>query len=174
MSHFSYVARDQDGRSVTGALEAPSAEAARASLREMDLHVDLLEHGGGERSAEPEKRPAEAIVSWTARETPAAAPASERDYFPLVDTLRLYAGWLLAWYFIIYSFGYYQSTRPLPLRIPLIDELYASPMILSFSVAAFLFLLLSSIHRLFGRGVLLGIGLSIVGIIAFWLFQSNA
>ena len=45
-----------------------------------------------------------------------------QGYHPLSDTLRLYAGWLFAWYVVIYALGWYQRTRALPFRMPVIDQ----------------------------------------------------
>jgi hypothetical protein len=96
---------------------------------------------------------------------------STKEYYPLSDTLRLYAGWLLAWYFLIYSFGGYQETRKLPFHIQIIQSLFESPLVLIFSVVCFLFLLLSSIHRLLGRSVLMGVLLTVLGIGLFIVFE---
>ncbi len=176
---FSYAARDRDQVLKHGLLEAESAGAATAALQAMDLSPESIE------TAKPVSHIAELqekAIPWNIAGHEETAPLTEkpsesapvhREYFPLTDTLRLYAGWLLAWYFVIYALGYYQATKPLPLRIGLIDELYLSPMILSFAVASFLFLLLSTIHRFLGRGIVLGILLSLVGIGLFAVYQSN-
>jgi len=94
-------------------------------------------------------------------------------YEPLIVTLRLYAGWLLAWYFVLYAFGGYQAVRDLPFRIPLVDEFLASPLLAEASLAVFLFLLLSSVHRTAKGGALLGLSLTLLGIILVGLFSVN-
>lgn len=96
------------------------------------------------------------------------------DYYPLSDTLRLYAGWLLAWYFLIYAVGEYQLTRTLPFHVPLLSDLFFSPLILHFAAAAFLYLFLSSIHRLLGRRIIVGVLLTIIGLLLYGLFRMYA
>jgi len=70
---------------------------------------------------------------------------NERQYHPFFDTLRLYAGWLLAWYMSVYILGAFQHTRTLPFRIPYVEALLPpfSPVVLHFSLGAFLFLFLT-------------------------------
>ena len=94
-------------------------------------------------------------------------------YFPLGDTFRLYAGWLLAWYFLIFSIGSYQFLKRSPYHIPYMDELFLSPVLLTFAFGAFLFLLLSTLHRLLGRGVLTAVLLTTVWTVGVYLFQVN-
>ncbi|MBI3619363.1 hypothetical protein HY213_05020, partial [Candidatus Peregrinibacteria bacterium] len=66
-----------------------------------------------------------------------------RVYYPLVDTLRLYAGWLLAWYGAVFALGGYQWTRTLPFKSDIVNDMLSSPFIVVASFATFLFLLLS-------------------------------
>jgi len=94
-------------------------------------------------------------------------------YFPLLDTLRLYAGWLLAWYCLVYALGSYQNERPLPFRIPYVEGLFLSPLVLSFTLAAFLFLLLTGIWKFIGKGIFTGLILTIVGVATFVLYRMN-
>lgn len=94
-------------------------------------------------------------------------------YFPLIDTLRLYAGWLLAWYCLVYALGNYQYARALPFRIPYVEGLFLSPLVLSFTLAAYLFLLFSSIWKILGKGFVRGGVLAILGIGAFVLYRMN-
>jgi hypothetical protein len=105
--------------------------------------------------------------------TPVAANVSSKSYYPLIDTFRLYAGWLLVWYGFIYALGLYQTTRALPFKVPMIDGLFASPLILSFSFASFLFLLLTGIHRHWGRETAKGVTLTFMGVIALMIFIKN-
>ncbi len=185
MTQFAYTARNEEGATVRGTLNASSVQAAHAALREMDLSpVELTESGPRTQIPEPkqwnviEPAPNEAapaaVVMQTEEPAVSVAAAPVEDYAPLSDTLRLYAGWLLAWYFIIFALGSYQFTRELPFTIPLIDELFLSPLILNFACAAFLFLLLSGFHRMLGRRILIGIPLILIGIAAFVLFWSNS
>lgn len=96
-----------------------------------------------------------------------------KTYYPMLDTLRLYAGWLLAWYAIVYALGYYQSTRNLSFEVPYLMGIYTSPLVLSFTLASFLFLLMTSLHKRFGRGMFSGISITILGLVIFVLYRMN-
>ncbi len=96
-----------------------------------------------------------------------------KEYYPLLDTLRLYAGWLLAWYFLIFALGSAQWLHHTPFQISFLSDLFLSPMILSFACACFLFLLLSSIHILLGRRLMVGIVLTLIGFGLFAVFYAN-
>ncbi len=72
---------------------------------------------------------------------------SSAGYHPLVSTLRLYAGWLLAWYGLFVALGYYTHVRQLPWLLPFVEAFFISPLIFTVIVAIFLFLILGSIHR---------------------------
>ncbi len=124
-----------------------------------------------------EDRPAEPVLRTDAEAVAVKKRSTKKksvDYYPLTDTIRLYAGWLLAWYFLIYMFGAYQFTRALPVKISIVDDLFFSPLILHFAAAAFIFLLLSSVHRVLGRKILLGVGLFIIGVVMYWGFRMYA
>jgi len=85
-------------------------------------------------------------------------------YHSIVSTLRLYAGWLLAWYGLFVAVGYYATSRSLPWDIPFVQAFYVSPLIFSFTVSIFLFLLLSQFHRILRGKLILGVLLSLLGI----------
>ncbi len=106
---------------------------------------------------------------WTVEEE----PSSPKIYFPIVDTLRLYAGWLLAWYALVYGLGSYQSSRTLPFEIPYLMGIYYSPLVLSFTLGAFLFLLFTNLYRLAGRGIFLGILFSALAVACFVIYRMN-
>ncbi len=110
--------------------------------------------------------------AWTLLGDDTSPERSSKEFYPLVDTLRLYAGWLLAWYFVIYAFGAYQFTRGM-FDWDLLEQLFLSTLILQFSCLAFLFLLLSQIHRVLGRGIVKGVLLTIAGVAMFVLFRAN-
>ncbi len=108
--------------------------------------------------------------------TVTAAPltAETSMYHPLVSTLRVYAGWLLAWYGLFVALGYYTNKRALAWNLPFVEAFFLSPLIFSFIVAIFLFLFLGSIHRaihghwmsriilgFFGIGAFVGVRLSL-------------
>lgn len=97
----------------------------------------------------------------------------KKTYYPITDTLRLYAGWQLAIYALVYVLSYYQLNRNLSFEIPYINGILYSPLVFSFTFASFLFLLCTSIHRLLGRGLLKGLILLLLGIIAFILLRMN-
>lgn len=100
-----------------------------------------------------------------------SSPTPNPLYLPLTDTLRLYAAWFLAWYFLLFHLGMYQATRSLPWNLPLVEEIYASAFVANVAFAAFLILLLSTIHRKCKGSAGLGLSLTLIGIaltIAFW------
>ena len=104
---------------------------------------------------------------------PPVAKNVEKTYFPITDTLRLYAGWLLAWYGLVYSLGSYQSSRNLSFEIPYLMGIYYSPLVLSFTLGSFLFLLMTSLHRICGRGILPGAFFTLLGIGLFVFYRMN-
>lgn len=156
---FSYVSQDRDGKRVTGTVEAQDVQSAHAALQAQELTPEELRE-----------------ISRTTVNPATEAAESERSssYFPLSDTLRLYAGWLLALYFLVYALGGYQFTGVLPVRLGIVEDLFGSPIILSFSAAAFLYLLLHSLHRKLGGGIPLGLLLAFLGVLAFLAFRVNA
>ena len=101
------------------------------------------------------------------------APQSDVAYFPLLDTLRLYAGWLLAWYCLVFAVGSYQFTKDIPFHVPYAESLFLSPLVLSFTFAAYLFLLLSGIYTQTGRSKKIGLVLATVGVAVFILYKMN-
>jgi hypothetical protein len=96
----------------------------------------------------------------------------ESNYTSIFSTLRLYAGWLLAWYAVFVSLGYYVHTRALPFSIPFVEAFYLSSLMFSITLASFVFLLLSSIHRITQVSRITGIMLGIVGIALFLVLQA--
>lgn len=168
MPTFAYIGTAADGNDARGTVIAQNADEAREKLRKkgvtaehLELAVTFLQNSAP--VPEPSQAPA-----------PAATAPLEREYLPLVDTLRLYAGWLMAWYVAVYLLGSYQLTKRLPFEIPFIQGLFQSTIVLNFAFGTFLFLLLSSVHRTLGRGLWKGIGLSIVWIVGVALFVVNA
>lgn len=78
---------------------------------------------------------------------PASPPSYEPPlYVPLIETARLYAGWLMAWYGMVFLLGGQQAAGKLPLRIDWLEGIYRSPLIVICAFATFLFLLLTEIH----------------------------
>ena len=87
----------------------------------------------------------------------------DTEYYPLGDTARLYAGWLLAFLLALYAAAGLQWTRSLPFHITILEDWLFSGAIRNVTFFTFLFLLLSTIHRLLSGGIWKGIGLAIVG-----------
>lgn len=163
------------GGVMRGSIDAPSAEDAREQLRKKDLTVEEL-HEMPNQAAPM----FDTSMPWTTTEDDskgkkaAALPLEEQSYVPLTDTLRLFAGWLLAWYALIYILGEFQTEGRLPFDIPFLEALFASPLVLRFTFATFLFLLLTSIQRATGKGFAKGLMLTIAGVVIFGLFHVNA
>lgn len=159
MPTFAYIGSTMEGKPDRGTIDAPSAEDAREQLRKRGVLAESVTES--------------AILS--PNPAPAPMPVSESpDYVPLSDTFRLYAGWLLAWYVIVYLLGSYQYTKRLPFEIPFLEGLFLSPLVLKFAFGTFLFLMLSSLHRAMGRGLWKGLLLSVVWIGLMVLFVVNS
>ena len=90
-----------------------------------------------------------------------------------METLRLYAGWLFTWYVLIFTLGSYQTLRKLPFHIPYVDELFASPLLYTFSCGTFLFLLGTSVFKISGKGALKGLAIFLLCLTAFLIFEQN-
>lgn len=97
----------------------------------------------------------------------------ENEYHPLLETFRLYAGWLLACMAVIYAVGSYQQARVLPFHSDLLQEWLESALILHVTFTAFIFLLLGSVHRGIGGGAWKGILLAIAGFLLIAFFRAN-
>ena len=114
-----------------------------------------------------------AAVNWNDIEESRNKEDSQQEYYPLADTLRLYAGWQLALYLTVYTLGMYQSQRELSFRIPYIDALYLSPVLLTFTLICFLFLVSTSFHRTCGRKKVFGWLFTLLGIAVFLFYRAN-
>lgn len=177
MPLFAYTARDAQGRIDRGTVDAPSAEDVRKKLRDRQLIADEVVQ---KRVPEPVAIGFTPAMPWTTMEdkrevkrTERAMIAEERAYVPLVDTLRLFAGWLLAWYGLVFLLGDFQMHGHLPADLPLVEALFTSSIVLRFTFGTFLFLLLTSIHSWLGRGIGKGLILTVIGAFAFVLFHVN-
>lgn len=105
---------------------------------------------------------------------PAVVQNDEKaGYHPLAATLRLYAGWLLAWYGLFVAIGYYSFSRALPWDIPFVQAFYISPLIFSFTTAIFLFLGLSAFNKLIQGRLIGGALLAVLGIGIFVVVRMN-
>lgn len=154
MSLFFYRARDPQNQAREGTVDAISLQHARDLLKSKELFVEHMH---------------EATPSLLSQPSSPSLP----HYYPLIDTLRLYAGWLLAWYSVVFAIGAYQSRGTLPFHSDLIAGLASSITVLSLAFATFLFLMLSSLHRLIHGGILKGFLLTLLGTIAEIWFVVN-
>lgn len=210
---FFYTARNTQGQLLRGTIEAISAQAARQSLRDMELLAEELHEATlqekkliaeGEENVQSsyltpnlileEEMPDTVSETDPEYETQSAQELSANEdeqketektkkkqrkkkkvYYPFSETLQLYAGWLLAWYCIVYALGSYQYTREVSFHIPFIEALLPpfSPVVLTFTLAAFLFLLFSSIHRGLGGGKPKAFLLTVIAVAAFSLYRLN-
>lgn len=142
-------------------------EHARETLRKRGLLTEQIQSLSNAMpwtttEDEPEKKKQPADISQS------------RAYLPLVDTLRLFAGWLLAWYGLVYLLGAFQYNQKLPADVPFLQALFVSPLVLRCTLAVFLFLLFTDLHRWLGRGIGKGILLTIVAVGLFVGFHLNA
>jgi hypothetical protein len=169
MPQFSYVAHTMDGTLRRGSIEAQDTETAREQLRKQQLLVEELHQSTMAEAAAP-AMPVDSPLLQPEKSKPEALGS----YVPLLDTLRLYAGWLLAWYGLVYLLGSYQYTKHLPFEVPFIEGLFLSPLVLEFAFATFLFLLLSTLHRWTGGGVWKGLIVAAAGILLFTMFLVNS
>lgn len=119
-------------------------------------------------------RDIEKKLDQTVAPAPAATAAPSAKYVPLLDTVRLYAGWLLAWYVVFVAAGYYAFQRELPVDIPFVEGFFFSPLIFRFVTAMFLFLSLSSLHKLIHGKMLSALLLFIAGVAAFGALLSTS
>ena len=162
MPHFTYIARKVDGTVERGSLEAASLEEARERLRKRALVVENLQQSQpGGFAPQVKATPAPSWVT-VPEEAPAkvasvAALKEEDEYAPLSDTFRLFAGWLLAWYALVYLLGSYQREYELPYELSFIDNMFSSPLVLRFAFGTFLFLFFGSLHRWMRGGMIKGI-----------------
>ena len=157
MPSFSYTATDLTGAPLQGEVDAVDLDAAKEALRAKDMipvHV--------EESPEAFSLPA-SVESLP----------QQKIYLPIAATLRLYAGWLLAYYSVVYAVGWYAHSRNLPVDIPYVEALMLSPLVLSFTLAAFLFLVFHTMYQMWGKGLLKGITMSFAGIIVFVVYRMN-
>jgi hypothetical protein len=128
---------------------------------------------------EQEKKASSLLRGWdvtpsSTNETTRVESAKKPSvYAPLLETIRLYAGWLLAWYVLVFALGGYQATKTLPFDVPLVYGLAQSPLVLTFAFATFLFLLLSSLARALHGGKGMGVVLGVIWIVAVYAFRIN-
>lgn len=167
MTQFSYRAQDSSGAESDGTVEAASLQEAKSSVEAMGL-LPIEVYPSVAFGA-----PAPASPIPEAQNSSPSTTAEPAVYLPIVETLRLYAGWLLAWYCLVYAIGSYQYMKDLPFRIPYADSLFLSPLVLTFTFAAFLFLLLTNVYNWLGKGKFKAFVLTLFGIGVFMLYRIN-
>jgi len=180
MPLFSYIARDEKGRINRGKMDSTSMEEARETLRKQNLMVEEI----AEVQSPTAKLGIPPSMPWTtiddAKEEKQIERAiktektKEKNYVPLVDTLRLFAGWLIAWYGLVYLLGDLQLHGGISPDTPYIEALFTSPLVLRFTVGTLLFLLCTSLHKWLKGGMGKGITLTVVGVFLFVVFHLNA
>lgn len=179
MPSFSYIARTASGTMEKGSVTAATAEAAREKLRKQHLMVEELKETSSHE--ETETIGFSGAMPWTTTEddlatVPPPAPQTPEvtgEYVPLVDTLRLFAGWLLAWYGVVYALGALRLSGKLGFDIPFLESLFQSPLVLRFAFGTFLFLLLSNAHQWLGKGTGKAVGLGALWLVLMMMFAVN-
>jgi len=175
MAIYTYQATDASGNTVEGVVESHSLQSARDEVVAMGLEpVEIYEAA----TSAPKTSDAPWVDPMQSLQEEPDPVSNKPDvesvaYFPLLDTLRLYAGWLLAWYGMVYVVGAYQFMKDVPFHIPYAESLFLSPLVLSFTFAAYLFLLISGVFKLTGRSKKVGIVLAVAGIGIFLLYKMN-
>lgn len=158
-------------QSVPAPGELPATETkAVTSVPKLERPVGFtLPDAPKNSSAAPESLVSPVTARDTSRGIGDTSPGIEEPqaYYPLISTLRLYAGWLLAWYAVFVMLGYYSLNREVPLQIPFVAAFSSSPLIFTFTVATFLFLLLSSLHRAMHGRLVSGIMFTVIGVVMF-------
>jgi hypothetical protein len=175
MTSYSYQATDSSGNTQEGTVEAHSLQAARDAVIALGLEPVEIYEPATTAVRTPDAPWVDPMQSLDVEKDPEPQISTQAalTYFPLLETLRLYAGWLLAWYSIVYAFGAYQSLKDIPYRIPYAESLFLSPLVLSFTFAAYLFLLLSGVYTMTGRSKKIGIVLTVIGVGVFLLYKMN-
>lgn len=157
MTLYTYIAEDPQGVRQSGTVEAPTYDQAREILRRRDLSIASLAEF---TLSEQDPLPVESMP-WSGRRKSVPAEETEAGYLPLVETLRLFAGWLIAWYGLVYLLAGLQFKGSISADLPFIAALASSGLVIRFSFGTFLFLLLSSVHAWTGRGIAKGIALTV-------------
>jgi len=167
MPLFSYTAH-RDGHEHRGCIEAISLQEARDALKHAGFLVQEIHESTGEEQ--------NTVPPWERGmvvEREEIKKIEEPRGGTILTTLRIYAGWLLAWYALIFVLGGYQLTKRLPFALPYVDSLVQSPLLPRFAFGAFLFLFFTTIYLSWNRGIFKGILLTMLGIAVWWGFHVN-
>ncbi len=180
MTLFRYNALNEDGEQVSGTVDAADEQTARSALEDAHMtDIALTLQSSSQNipvkpvsSSKPPEAPSLPLRKTTpdvpkvpAQETvPASLSKKTIPESSLISTLRLYAGWLVAWYGLVMALGYYSHVRILNMDIPFVEGLFLSPLVFSFLLATFLFLFMSTLTRLLKGGLVTGCILGIAGL----------
>ncbi len=170
MPSFSYTAKDSNGQETRGKIDALNLQAAGDALKDMNLIPEEIHETTVNEKVEDWKAPSFGNLE-EAKDIQVEEQA--KPYFHLADTLRLYAGWLLAGYLAVYFLGFYKLTKPISIDIPYVLAFLYSPLILSFTLACFLFLILTSVNKIIKGRALSGVILTVVGVGVFVFYRAN-
>jgi len=172
---FQYEGTDSAGVPHKGTQQAKSKREAFDLLKKNHrlTLTKLSPLGAPSQSSDPEllawqketTQPTTLSFNPSTGEPTTPVKTSKKIYHPLVTTLRLYAGWLLAWYALFVAVGYYVRTRELPWDIPFVAAFAGSSLVFSFIAAIFFFLLLSTVQRALKGGTLLGSALAFTWVV---------
>ncbi|MDA1208545.1 MAG: hypothetical protein O2904_00755 [bacterium] len=193
MPLFFYSARNERNTLVHGTIDAFSAQAARDSLQQMnmvaeELHEATLKERKQASDKDEDITPAKKFITpnevyidktpsidHSFNESATTKRRTRKSYYPFFETLRLYTGWLLAWYILVYAFGSYQHVKDISFRIPYVEALLPpfSPIVLRFAFTCFVFLAFSNIYTFFGSKSLHKKILTALGIGIFALYLLN-
>ncbi len=168
MPSFPYVARTSEGTLERGTIDADNVQQARERLHRRGLTVEEL---AGDATVSFSETPAWTVTGSSVKT--AKEVNQKAEYIPLLQTLRLFAGWLMAWYGIIFIAGTYRADGRIPYDIPAIEGLASSPLVLRFAFGTFLFLALTDLHKKAGSKAIVGVLLTIVGVGLMWVFHLN-
>lgn len=180
MPLFFYRARDNKNNPREGTIDAISLQNARDLLKTKGLFVEHM-HEATMKDQDIKKiftivEPTEPLPlrsSEGAKGGTKPTLPTEPPYYPLIDTLRLYAGWLLAWYGLIFAVGAYQYRGILPFHSELIAGLAASTTLQRTAFGVFFFLMCSEFHKTLRGGILKGVALTSLWILGTAWFAVN-
>jgi hypothetical protein len=165
MPTFSYIAKNPGGAETRGIIDAASADAAREELRKRGVFTeDVREIPQADVVQKPKADKKPAPLPWSGAVNGSAPKMPEvPTYAPLHETLRVFAGWLLGWYGVIYALGFLEQSGKLP-ELPFVRELFESRLVLQFTFGTFLVLAMSNVHRWLGGGTLKGFVLGVASV----------
>ncbi|MBI3336560.1 hypothetical protein HYZ98_03280 [Candidatus Peregrinibacteria bacterium] len=168
MPLFFYRARDNKNLQKEGTIDALSLQHARDLLKTKALFVEEIHE-----ATMKEQHIKKAFVIDEPPEHPLPPAHPLPPYLPLIDTLRLYAGWLLVWYGLIFAIGTYQYRGIIPFRSELIAGLASSTTVLVSAFGVFIFLMFSSLHKTLHGGIFKGMVLTCLWVLGTAWFAVN-